>query len=106
MCKVNIDSCAALYSQGEDDNQRCLAQMWRAQQIYQCCLLLLIVLFALEAAVLPERLKVTGWHLAAIEVRNVLQAGNGTFDIIARYQPLRALLYHKIEQSHDQLQKC
>lgn len=77
--------------------------MWRTQQIYQCCLLLLMVLLAPEAAVLPEGLKVTRWHLAAIKVRYVLQPGNGTLDIIARYQPLGTLLHHKIEQGHNEL---
>lgn len=77
--------------------------MWRSQQIYQGCLLLLIVLLAPEAAVLPEGLKVTRWNLAAIKVRYVLQPGNGTLDIIACYQPLGTLLHHKIEQSHNEL---
>lgn len=46
--------------------------MWSLQQIYQLCLLLLIVLLALEAAVLAEGLKVSRCYLAVIEMRYVL----------------------------------
>lgn len=92
------------YLRFEEQNQRILAHAWRLEHIQQRGMLLVIATLHLTCnlTVSPELIELRLRHVATIETGHTLQTLDGSIDIVAGDQPLGTLLYHKIEENHQQ----